>query len=900
MTLNIASTAGRVDVTLALRGDGALPELLPDTLGAVTTGPNGLLRLLETQLGIPAREVSFTTRLIQYLACVDAVNHPGAFYHRSYQADPFSVARRLLQWRDDWYLAGWGGHFREDAPARLKDMAAIEQKAATAVDRGRGQRIQRVIAVLADTATSVGSITLRDPLADFPLLWRRLIEATAVTITGPEDTAPPADPDSDLGKLQRRLLATGTDRIPLRGDGSILILRAESPQDSAPLTASLCRAWQGTSPRPAVAVLAATRGHLLDNALESLQQPRLGFSELSAWRPVFQVLPLACELLWEPLNPQALYQFLSHPVGPVPARTRRQLAATVASIPGIGSPAWNQAVSDSLAREDPGRARTLRASIRYWLESPRFSPQAGVDSESLSQRARRVADWLQGAREASADPAFRALYDIALNQAVEFVNAVERLRAHGRDPLTRDNVRRLINDVRGSGAPITDREAEVCPNGARWLRADHPGSFSTPTDNVVWWDCQADDPLRRWPWSREEQIALAANGVTLQTQDQQLAWLGKAWQRPILSARQRCVLVLHEDAERHHPIYDLVTSLTANLPERRLAGITTSAEPGVAMSPLATRSLPPLVRWWRLPRTTALQQREAESFSSLDTFINSPYQWLLRYAARVRPGSLATVSDGNRLKGNLAHRLYQTFFDTHPEVGAIDSREAKSWADHYLPTLLQQEGALLLEPGRQAECQRFIVVARDSLVTLIGHLQAAAVTQVNMELWQEGHFAGGKLNGSIDLLALRADGQEAVVDVKWGGRKYRREALLADSYLQLAVYARLRRDNAAEKPPALSYFIVADAHMLSLDHAFFPDAEIVVPASEEDATGYWRRVENSWRWRKAQFDRGLIEVTVTGTEPDQSSLPDEDGLAIPVVSDGFSDYGALTGWAENE
>ena len=100
-----------------------------------------------------------------------------------------------------------------------------------------------------------------------------------------------------------------------------------------------------------------------------------------------------------------------------------------------------------------------------------------MDSKTLSERARKVADWLQSSREASDDPARKSLYNIALNQALEFGSAIDRLKAHGRELLTQDNVRRLIEDVRGTGAPITDRNAEVVPGQPRVLRADHAGAF---------------------------------------------------------------------------------------------------------------------------------------------------------------------------------------------------------------------------------------------------------------------------------------------------------------------------------------------------------------------------------------------------------------------------------------
>ena len=54
MTTRNRPATGKIQITLALKGDGPLPELAADALGRVTTGPAGLLRLLEARLGIPA------------------------------------------------------------------------------------------------------------------------------------------------------------------------------------------------------------------------------------------------------------------------------------------------------------------------------------------------------------------------------------------------------------------------------------------------------------------------------------------------------------------------------------------------------------------------------------------------------------------------------------------------------------------------------------------------------------------------------------------------------------------------------------------------------------------------------------------------------------------------------
>ncbi|MFO7553450.1 MAG: PD-(D/E)XK nuclease family protein [Haliea sp.] len=895
----VAAAPGPLVITLSLVGDGPQPVPTEPALGRVTVGPARFLAALEARLGIPATDTPFSTRLIQYLACVDQCDHPAAFYHASWQADPFAVARSLLQWRDQWYLAGWNGRFDGAVPGRLADMAAIEQVAAVAVEPGQGQRLQRVLGLVTTHDPGITEIRLLDRLEDFPPLWQRLLQALQADLIEAAQAPLRGAAGSDLRRVQERLLAAETEagKVALTGDGSLRVLTADSPHASAPLVARLIRRQPAASPGETLAVLAEQRGDQLDEALEASGGARLGFASASPWRPVFQLLPLACELLWQPLNPTALFQFLAHPVGPLPQPVRRALARTVAAIPGIGSPAWEAAVADCLAAADGDR--NLARAIDFWLQPERFAPDRGVPGAQLATRARRVAEWLLGAREASTDPAQQTLYNTAINQARELVKAIERLAAHGRDRLTRDNVLRLIEDVRGSGSAVTDRCAQTAPGAGNALAASHAGSFTTAVDRVLWWDCQASDRVQRWPWSRRERAALEAAGVTLHSEAARLDWLGRAWQRPLLSARAQCTLVLHADAAQQHPLWDLLCSICEGLPILAASDPASARLLDIPHSPLPTRTLPPLARWWQLPSDTAIPVRETESYSSLDAWIHSPYQWLLRYGARIQPGSLASVNDGATLKGNLAHRLLELFFQAHPEIQAIGSNAIGAWVDSHCYALLQQEGALLLEAGRQAECERFITVLQEALVALVAHLQEAGVVEVAMEQELQGSFGGGRLTGSIDLLALGADGREAVVDIKWGGRKYRRQSLLDGSFLQLAVYAQLRRAAGVSQSPCLSYFIVSDAHMLSLNHTFFPAAEIVAPPADAGPEEYWHRFEHTWRWRRQQFDRGLIEVTVTGTEPDADSSPGEDGLPMPATSDSFSDYRALTGWDDN-
>ena len=158
--------------------------------------------------------------------------------------------------------------------------------------------------------------------------------------------APAATANSDLNKLQRALLdldennGTKPGKVKLSRDGSVIVLIARSKEVSARLVAEhLLSNRQKTNP----VVLTGNSGMRLDEALEGVDEARCGFENASNWRPVLQIMPLALNLIWEPLDPYLLLQFLNHPVGPMPKRFRARLAASVLEAPGIGGRSWQWA-----------------------------------------------------------------------------------------------------------------------------------------------------------------------------------------------------------------------------------------------------------------------------------------------------------------------------------------------------------------------------------------------------------------------------------------------------------------------------------------------------------------------------------------------------------------------------
>ena len=112
------------------------------------------------------------------------------------------------------------------------------------------------------------------------------------------------------GELQANLLRAhaGEPTQPLtwRDDGSLTVVQAETRLHAG------CWLVQLKNEGVDTLVVSGADATLLDGMHAAHDKPRLGLREASAFRPALQVLPLALELVWQPLNFYALLQFLSH------------------------------------------------------------------------------------------------------------------------------------------------------------------------------------------------------------------------------------------------------------------------------------------------------------------------------------------------------------------------------------------------------------------------------------------------------------------------------------------------------------------------------------------------------------------------------------------------------------
>jgi hypothetical protein len=424
-----------------------------------------------------------------------------------------------------------------------------------------------------------------------------------------------------------------------------------------------------------------------------------------------------------------------------------------------------------------------------------------------------------------------------------------------------------------------------------------PGALTlgeAPPRALFWWGFGMDAPDSEPPFTVEERAAIPAAPDEAARAARRRHALTAALQPLLLATEAVTLLVLDEspDLLRTQFLHAIGRDAFPVLEEVLLNG----QAPGVALHPRTELPFPPRPRWWELAQAVPAP-RAVESYSSLASCALRPYEYVLNYPARLSAGSLVSLALDNRLYGNLAHRVMETWFHEHPWPMQPPPREQiRHWLDTRIDALLAAYALPLSASGRRAEKLDFIGKMAFFLSRLLGALHAAGTRAVHIESDHECELADFRLGARIDILASLAEERAAIIDVKWGNQKGREAELAEGRYLQLATYARA----LAPAPIAdVAYMIVKSGALLSRQGAVFGEQAKAVAVTDPALTPavVWGQFEQTVRWRLEQLRAGRIEVTGTGAEPTEASTPPAEALPVLELESAESG-GASRGWGQ--
>jgi len=874
-------------IRFGLTLDGERGWHVRDALGDSTVGPLGFLTLLETQVGLTRAAPSQAQRIVEMRECLHIAHIGSRFYEKSFEADELGTSATILKWCDLWYEHGWDGSAAPGASARLRDMSAIDELARTRVSPGTGRRLNEIAAMLAHRRPQIESIELLNPLEEFSITWRRVLARLPAKPAQTTTSTPAGREGSMLHTLQGALLKSNeyrTDgKIPWRDDGSICIVRAESTLAAAQWLATQVR----FAPSADRVLVVEHSGATVDAALAAMDQPLLGSSEASTFRPTLQLLPLVMRLVWEPLDFKALMQFLTHSVGPIRGFARRTLAEKMASTPGIGGEAWLRAIR-KIESHYQTEGAAVRAEIQFWLEAPRFAAAEQVPIEFVASRATRLAELFRNGM-ADQDALRCAAWAAGYQQAAALDQALKTLQQQGVQRVGPEALDRLLSQAMAFGCdnPLLRAEARAC------CCVRTPSAVIEAFDEVCWWHMSIIPLAQQYPWSPRELQQLRDQGVDLPDTSVVLERQARGWLNPVLAARDRLTLMLPRSGEEAHPAWLMLSSLIDHPGIVDVESVLNGPSTTEGMVPVPHRPLPLLRRWWQVPAGAIHGWERSASYSSLEQFFHNPYQWALNYPAQLKPSALLDVPGDFQLLGSLAHRMVEQLYR---QAGAITwpLERVRQWFDQAVERIVREEGAVLLMSGRRADLEAFRLRFRRSLTELHEILQSAGTTSIEPEKSLEGDTPLGSLRGSSDLLITLTDGRQAIIDLKWAGNKKYRQKLNAQTHIQLAIYARLVERNTSSWP-AVAYFILREPELLTTADNVFPGVNPITIGGGSTSL-LWERLSSTWQWRRDQIEAGSLELVMVGSEPTDRSVPPGGALPIEALDPRYNPFVHLAGW----
>ena len=816
-----------------------------------------------------------------------------------------------MSWRDELIMAGWGCKDMAQAPARMRDLAAVEACVESDVRTACGDRINRLLSVLRSGAAAPVEVTVIDDRRHLPHLVTQLLDQLGAAYEA-RSAFPLAVAGSNLRRAQDGLLGRNRE-VGWNGseDDSLTVCTAFSELTLAQAGANWIAATSQSARGGSRLLLTTSDPSPLVAALRGMDLPVPDGGSTSIERPIHQVLRLAMRLRWQPLNPRHLLEFLVHPAAPLPAHLRRSLAEAVADQPGIGGRGWQQAVANSkeLAKrwekENGEAAADIDRRMCDWLLVDRFDSADGAPAKALMETCERVRLWALGraAMETFADEELQ--WQSLAATALEVSELLE-----GRDKVKLRELEQMLALAEGQG---TMRGKAAMELGAI-PTLDDPAAVLEPVSELFWWFPSRQPALPVSPWTRTERETLAGLGVLLPDAQTLIEARHAAAMLPLLAAAERVRLFLPKmqagEFVEHLPLLDELQALAGSpVPVLDIDAMIADGSGVPGMARKQVRPLPRIRRWWKLPEPGLLGPRQSESFSSVSQFVFQPFAWVLKYLAKLEAGPVGSysIAADARQRGNLMHRITEQLFDPLCSFAWRTASKDKfhEWLQSIWPGLLETEGANLLLPGARADAERLRQETQSAVWQLITHLRAVGVTEVQADVEpKRAPFRNqATLTGRIDLVVKRdAFPATAVIDLKYGGREKRCKELAHNTQLQLAIYSYLLASENGGNWPETAYFILSNRHLLAQNGDYFADANVV--RMKDGVSGpktCWNDFLRVWDWRRAQLDEGWIEVPMRGAEPidgDPEATPPVPHWLPDIESKRYDGFESLTGWEE--
>ncbi|MDP4579878.1 MAG: PD-(D/E)XK nuclease family protein [Saprospiraceae bacterium] len=831
-------------------------------------GPQQLTILLEKRFGIKPpddQQVAIRTDVYRQHLSSHLSEHPDAFYRHSFSADPFATAQTLLNLRDALKQAGWKGADNEDAPPRIRTLSLIEDDLNKNKfwPKGWTDRQLDILEKIPFKVIRQLVIYLVEPFDLLPVYWQQVL--SGLKNNGAQiqqiSSEPAASEDSDLSQFQRFIhtLPSGdTPKLKAKGDGSLCLFTGKRDTELAGWLAKWLNENQSWEP----ILLLPDKTRTLDNALILEGLPSLGLQTRSDARPALQLLKLVPEFLWQPLDPVKLLAFLTLPQQPIPWDLSKILASNLASKPGLFGQDWQMDLNKFKESVSPEIWEDRKKEYDFWFTRKRYSQKDLVPKSDLLELFTQVNNWSQAVlsdHESSMSIS---------SQTQILINLIDNL------PETHLSHLDIVRIIRTALEPIARSPVQAQKNHIRVTH--HATAILEPIDDLIWWTFTEREPDYFFAkWYVHELYYLQGKGVLpdLPMKDnQRLSWYRK---QAFLKTKKRLFLFLPERVEgaeiQPFPLFGDLNACFDNLDALKISLDFHLSSEYPDFPILAAFNLPNLQSIIPAPPTAVplflhidtlleLPERKDESFTSLESLFYYPYKYVFQYKLGLYKAKSLEIIGEKRLYGNLAHRLFEQLIkDT--DFWYREEIIIQQWIEESLPVLFEQEGATMLQYGKEPERSVLSRKLTQGVLKFVKIMKNDGWEPDSVETKLTGTFCDKPVSGIVDIILKRGN-DRAIIDLKWSGKNYRMDLLKNKEDLQLALYYSLLHQTGSFDNVYTAFYIIESGELLSRNMRIANEG--ISNFSIEDPKGTYAEIlskmSSTFHWRKEQLSRAQIEI----------------------------------------
>ena len=842
-------------------------------------GPAALLDHLELHLGISSEHIHEGTRILNYRNQLEK-SRKESFYEESFETSAIEVSRYLLSIRDELKIAGWDFRVQEGMPTRLKNLASVEH--AGSLPPARAERLRRAIEEIKNgRGPAIDEILVYEPEELNPPYLAELFDCMIEHGVAVNYQVTEIDGRSETNLDKLRLFALGKlihkkgpDGKPIKiqpdaGDDSLKIVKLPNNLAAGEEIARIRQADPQFSP----VILNERKDPSLSLALLGKGYPSSGTPVPMAVNPEIQFIHSVAALQWKGKDVRKIVDFLTAPAQVIPDSLRFGLAEAFCNRPGINfepsleserEKTWGDCLAEFEKKaENSEWAEKVKRRVEeiFSFESFEYGQGAPVENVrelfSYFQKAfQEKAGVIKRGREKDKDPAPWFRVSSALKELDGILDSLE--------PGTCIKPYELEQYVSFLTPSV---EKEVYPREVGSLvEVTNPGLILKPAGTILWFGFASvgENPTVNEAFSEVELTWLEEQGFHLDTAERRSR--REAWHltRFLACRHDRLILVtpvsLNGERSQPHPFMPYLEACFMDIHLFNSESFSDILPSFYRTTKIKTDPFPEAPAYWQINGEANLlgKREKPESFSSLEKLVQNPYQWVLTYKAYLRPGFHGQFNGDPLMLGNLAHGIFQRILT--PDSVILDKQTLRDEYRKIADDEMQNQGWCFLQKGYETTHAFIRERLFEHLWTLVHNLNLGGWVPIKCEQKEQGLVGQETVKGYLDLLlGKKNSGEKAIVDLKWGRYKYRREEMNDNRDFQLAVYSKI--SSLPENFIPTAYFILSKGILLSRSQGTFPGGILCGKGElNQDYRELTESIAKSAEFRRRELSQGKIEV----------------------------------------